>query len=205
MVIAIGTLPLLLLELKRGDLPHKDQLFLDITNVLVLIAFAVDYVVELGLASNRRQYVRHEWTSLVIVVSQGLAVVPALSGFGVLRVLRGGRALRAGVALARLFAIGGSAAREGRTLLRRRAASFALGAAAPGATARESGCLRALDRHAAAASRILATRFAGEMARGAAKSPSSNRAGGADVVSAGCPLTEWWVASQWRLARHGGL
>jgi hypothetical protein len=55
-------------------------------DVTVLVAFAVDYVVELLLVRNRSQYVRREWTSALVVVSQGLALVPALTGFGVLRV-----------------------------------------------------------------------------------------------------------------------
>lgn len=129
MVLAIGTLPLLLLELERGDLPLGDRLLLDITNVLVLVAFAVDYVVELALASNRAEFARREWASLLIVVAQALAVVPALAGFGVLRAARGARFARAVATFARLLAIGGSAASEGRAILRRRAASFALGLA----------------------------------------------------------------------------
>jgi hypothetical protein len=60
MVLAIGTLPLLLLELERSDLTRADRLFLDITNVVVLVAFAADYVVELALASDRVRYARHE-------------------------------------------------------------------------------------------------------------------------------------------------
>lgn len=128
-VLAVGSLPLLLLEMKRGDMPRGDRLFLDIANIVVLAAFALDYVAELALASDRGAYVRREWTSLLIVVSQALAVVPALAGFGVLRALRGARALRAIVSVARLLAIGGTSARQGRSILRRNAASFALGMA----------------------------------------------------------------------------
>src|SRR5829696_5777492 len=72
MVIAIGSLPLLLLELKRDELPNGDQLFLRLTNVLVLVAFLVDYLVELAVARNRSVYVRKEWMSLLIVISQAL-------------------------------------------------------------------------------------------------------------------------------------
>jgi voltage-gated potassium channel len=129
MVLAVGSLPLLLLEIERGRLARGDRLLLDIANIVVLIAFAIDYVVELALAGDRRQYVRREWTSLLIVVSQALAVVPALAGFGVLRGLRGARALRAIVSVARLLAIGGTSATQGRSILRRNAASFALGMA----------------------------------------------------------------------------
>ena len=129
MVLAIGTLPLLLLELERSNLARSDRLFLDIANVVVLAAFAGDYLVELALASNRSRYARHEWTSLLIVASQALAVLPALAGLGVLRALRGARAARAVATVARLIAVGAIATTEGRSILRRRAASFALGLA----------------------------------------------------------------------------
>ena len=129
LILAIGSLPFLALELIRDDLITLDRTFLDVVNVVVLVAFAADDVVELAVASNRGSYVRHEWTSAVIVVTQALAVIPALSAFGVLRVLRAGRALRAGVALLRVFAVGGLAAREGRAVLIRHAAGFALGLA----------------------------------------------------------------------------
>jgi voltage-gated potassium channel len=129
LIVAIGSLPLLLLELQRSQLSYADRLFLDVTNVLVLVAFVVDYVVELTLCSDRAAYVRHEWTSLLIVVTQALAVIPALAGLGALRVLRGTRALRALVAVLRLFAIGGAAAQQGRNVLRQHAAGFALGLA----------------------------------------------------------------------------
>lgn len=129
MVIAIGSLPLLLLELKRDELPHGDQVFLRITNVLVLIAFLVDYVVELRVARNRSVYVRKEWMSLLIVISQALAVIPALAGFGVLRVLRGARVFRLTAVGLRAAAIGGTAALDGRRLLREHAAALAMGVA----------------------------------------------------------------------------
>lgn len=59
-----------------------------------------------------------------------LALFPALAGVGVLRVLRAGRAWRSIVVLGRVVAIGGAAAKEGRQVLRRHAAGFALGLAA---------------------------------------------------------------------------
>jgi len=66
----LASLPILALELIRDDLISLDRTFLDVMNILVLVAFAVDYVVELALASNRGSYVRHEWTSALIVVTQ---------------------------------------------------------------------------------------------------------------------------------------
>jgi voltage-gated potassium channel len=75
LVIAIGSLPFLLLEVRRDEIPRTDVWLVDIVNIVVLVAFALDYLVELALARNRRQYVRSEWSSLAIVVSQGLALM----------------------------------------------------------------------------------------------------------------------------------
>lgn len=129
LVLAIGSLPILALELASDDLIDIDRAFLEITNVVVLVAFALDYLVEILLASDRRAYARHEWTSALIVVTQALAVIPALAPFGFVRVFRAGRALRVVVMALRVFAVGGIAAREGRQVLRRHAAAFALGLA----------------------------------------------------------------------------
>lgn len=128
-ILAIGSLPILALELMRDQLVRLDRDFLDAMNVVILVAFAVDYFVELALAQHRRSFVRHEWASLVLVVTQALAVIPALSAFGVLRIARAGRAARLVVMLLRLVAVGGLARREGRAILRRHAAAFAFGLA----------------------------------------------------------------------------
>ena len=128
--IALASLPLLVLELARSELTAGDELFLDIVNGVVFIAFLVDYLVELSLASNRASFIRHEWIAAVLVVTQGLAIVPSLSALGVLRGIRAVRALRLIAVVARLFAIGGLAARDGRAALRRHAARIALSAAA---------------------------------------------------------------------------
>ncbi len=129
LVLAIGTLPFLMLELGRGDLPYSDRLLIDVVNVVVLVAFAVDYIVELRLAQDRRRFVRNEWTSLLIVMSQMIAVVPGFQAIGILRALRGIPGMRAALVLVRLLAVGGAVARESRTYLRTHAASLALGVA----------------------------------------------------------------------------
>ena len=130
LMLAIGTLPLLLLEVARGELSHGDQVFLDVVNVVVLVAFGVDYVAELVAVRDRRTYVRREWTTLLVVVAQAVALAPSLTAIGAFRVLRGLRAWRGVIVIGRVFAIGGAAADEGRAILRRHAASFALGVAA---------------------------------------------------------------------------
>lgn len=129
LILAIGSLPILALEFISDDLSQLDQDFITVVNIVVLVAFAVDYFVELSFAENRASFARHEWTSALIVLTQALAIIPALSAFGFLRVLRAGRALRVAIVLLRLVAVGGAAAREGRTVLRRHAAGFALGLA----------------------------------------------------------------------------
>jgi len=129
MILAVGSLPLLLLELVRQELTGSDRIFLDGVNVVVLVAFAVDYLVEVRLARPRRAYVRNEWTSLLIVVAQALALVPGLSGAGALRVLRAGRLWRFVAVAGRVIAVGGAVAAEGKQTLRRHAAGLALGTA----------------------------------------------------------------------------
>ena len=94
MALALGTLPLLLIEVDRSELHSADQRLLDLANIVVLVAFAIDYIVELVLADDRRSHVRREWTSALIVVTQALAVVPSLAAFGILRALRAARLIR---------------------------------------------------------------------------------------------------------------
>jgi hypothetical protein len=106
LIVTIGSLPLLLLELDRNDTTHSDRIFLDIVNVVVLVAFASGYVVELALASNRGSYVRHEGSSLVIVVAPALALLPSLAAFGALRVRRAGRAWRGIAVVERTVIVG---------------------------------------------------------------------------------------------------
>lgn len=129
LVLAIGSCPLLFLELQRTQLTNGDRVFLDVVNIVVFAAFATDYIVELAVCGNRRSYIRHEIVLAIIVLTSAVAMVPRLSSFGTLRLLRGGAALRAVVAIARAVAIGGIAARDGRRLIRRRAFRFAVSVA----------------------------------------------------------------------------
>ena len=46
LLLAIGSLPLLLLEVIANRLPNGDQRFLVAVNVVVFAAFAIDYLVE---------------------------------------------------------------------------------------------------------------------------------------------------------------
>ena len=124
--IAIGSLPLLLLEIVAHRLSDSDQTFLTAVNVTVFFAFAIDYVVELAVTYERKSYVRTQWASLLIVISQFLALLPAL---GFLGILRGARALRVIAALSRIVAIGMASKERGRNFFKEKAASVAFGIA----------------------------------------------------------------------------
>lgn len=126
MVLAIGSLPILLLELVADRLPRVDRSFVFGVNVAVFVAFGIDYVAELALTRSKRAYVRTQWASLAIVMAQLLALLPALTVFGA---LRAARALRVAATVARLFGVGGTTRADGRSLLKRHAASFAFGVA----------------------------------------------------------------------------
>ena len=97
--------------------------------MIVLLAFAIDYIVEFAVARERSRYVRSEILSLLVVLAQLVALAPSLAAFGVLRSLRAARLFRFVVVAARAIAIGGVASNQGRAILRRRAASLALGTA----------------------------------------------------------------------------
>ena len=124
LVIAIGSLPLLLLEIVAERLSDADQYFLTAVNVLVFIAFAIDYIVELAVTDNRAKYVRTQWASLLIVISQFLALLPAL---GFLGILRGARALRIVGTLSRVIGISAASKEQGRKFFKEKAASVAFG------------------------------------------------------------------------------
>jgi len=124
--LAIGSLPILILELVQDRLSESDQTFITIVNVTLFVAFALDYLIELMLTRDRRHYVRTEWSSLLIALSQGLALLPALGLLGVTRVVRGMRPI---LFVWRLFVIGLAESRELRTTLKNHAVSTAFSAA----------------------------------------------------------------------------
>jgi voltage-gated potassium channel len=126
LLLAVGSLPILLLEVVSERLSTADQNFITTVNVIVFLAFAVDYLVELSITKNRTGYVRTQWASLLIVFSQFLALLPAL---GFLGVIRGARALRIVITLVRLLAIGAASKERGRKFFKEKAASFAFGLA----------------------------------------------------------------------------
>ena len=124
LVLAIGSLPLLLLEFVADRLTQSDRNFLFAVNFIVFLSFVTDYVVELILCKRKSHYLRHEWLSLFIWVTQLLALLPALGFFGL---LRGARALRVLVTVSRLVGIGFSATHERRKMFKKNALKFGLG------------------------------------------------------------------------------
>ena len=126
LLIAVGSLPLLLLEVVSDRLTPNDQNFITGVNVFVFVAFAIDYLVELCVTDNRKTYVKTQWASLLIVISQSLALLPAL---GFLGILRGVRALRIVGTLSRIIGIGGATKEQGRQFFKEKAASVAFGLA----------------------------------------------------------------------------
>jgi voltage-gated potassium channel len=126
LIIAIGSLPLLLLEIISHRLTSGDKTFLLVVNVTVFLAYAVDYVVEFLVTPEKGRYVRSEWSSLLIVVAQLFAILPAMSFLGF---LRGARALRVVSSLTRIIGISMASRSQGRAILKKRATSFAFGLA----------------------------------------------------------------------------
>ena len=126
LIIAIGSLPLLLLEIISHRLTSADKTFLLIVNLTVFLAYAVDYVVEFLVTPEKGHYVRSEWSSLLIVIAQLFAVLPAMSFLGF---LRGARALRVVSSFTRIIGISMVSRSQGREILKKRATSFAFGLA----------------------------------------------------------------------------
>ena len=126
LVVAIGSLPLLLLEIISHRLTSGDKTFLLVVNLTVFLAYAVDYVVEFIVTLEKGRYVRSEWSSLLIVIAQLFAILPAMSFLGF---LRGARALRVVSSLTRIIGISMASRSQGREILKKRATSFAFGLA----------------------------------------------------------------------------
>ena len=126
LVLAIGSLPLLLLEFIPNRLSQVDRNFLFALNVALFVGFATDYFVELFLCKQKSTYIKSEWSSLLIWFAQLAALLPAL---GFLGILRGARALRVLSTITRIIGIGASSKSEGRKLLKNHAASYAFGLA----------------------------------------------------------------------------
>ena len=121
LVLAVGSVPILLLDFKLDDLPLGDQRFVLVVNIFVLVVFLVDYLVGLSLATSKRHFVTNEKLSGLIVLASAVALVPTIAWLGSLKLLRLAPALRALVVLLRLASAGGVAAREARQTAKKKA------------------------------------------------------------------------------------
>lgn len=125
--LALGSLPILVLEFVQDRLSEQDRIVITIVNATVFVAFACDYLVELALTGDRRRYLRTEWTSFLIALSQGLALFPVLGFLGVARLARAARPF---LFAWRLFAIGSAGAKELQSTLKKHAVGTAFSIAA---------------------------------------------------------------------------
>jgi voltage-gated potassium channel len=126
-VIAIGSLPVLLLHFISDRLNSSDLRFLFAVDLIVFLAFAIDYLVELRKSKNKWHYVKAEWLSALITTAQFIALLPALGLVGVLRAVRGVRVL---LTLSRILGIGvHTSRRDGRRLIKENATAFSFGIA----------------------------------------------------------------------------
>jgi voltage-gated potassium channel len=115
MVLALAMIPLIVVPLVADLSPRQARAVLAV-DYLIWAAFAVEYVVKLYLAPQRRRFVKANIPDLVIVV------VPMLRP---LRVLRSARLLRL-LGLARVVAFAVEGLQETREVLRRRGLSWVL-------------------------------------------------------------------------------
>ena len=114
-LLAIAMVPLLVVPL-LVTLPEAVEAAFVAADWFIWAAFAFEYVVRLGLTSERWQFVRREWPSLLLVL------LPFLRP---LRLVRSARALRI-LRLARLVAALGLITKNGRTLLFRHNLHYAV-------------------------------------------------------------------------------
>jgi voltage-gated potassium channel len=126
-IIAIGSLPVLFLHFVSDRLSSLDKKFILIVDLIVLTAFLLDYVVELILSNNKTNYIKTEWLSAIVTISQAIALLPSLGIAGIFRAVRGFRIV---ITLARIFGIGASTMqKDGARILKEQAASLAFGLA----------------------------------------------------------------------------
>jgi voltage-gated potassium channel len=126
-ILAIGSLPILALNFVADRLPQADRNFIFIIDLVVFLAFAIDYVVEIFLVKNRLQYAKTEWLSLLVVLAQFAALTPALGVLGFLRAARGARVMTTLIRLGAVFSA--SKRQQGLSTFKTQAARLAFGLA----------------------------------------------------------------------------
>ena len=116
-LFAAASIPLLLLELQRERLSPADQTFVAVVSVAIFVVFAIDYVIELVKAEDRRAYLTGEWLMALVVLTSGVALIPAAGAVGALRLVR---LLRPISGVLRVVTVGGMAVRDAKRFMRRK-------------------------------------------------------------------------------------
>lgn len=126
-LFAAASIPILLLEVQRTELNPGDALFIDIANIVIFAVFLVDYIIELVKSEDRWAYVRSEWLLGLVVLTSGVALLPAAGALGALRLMR---LLRPISGVVRVLTVGGVVVQDGKRLLRRKIvrSAFMMGA-----------------------------------------------------------------------------
>ena len=93
-ILALAVIPALLLD--ESDAPQRVHQIARAINWIVWLAFCAEFVTRLGLAPQRKVFIRGAWFDLLIIVlSPPFGVPPSLQGVRALRALRLLRLVRA--------------------------------------------------------------------------------------------------------------
>lgn len=92
LLITMLIIPVLLVEYAFKDLPERPivALSLHMMTALIWFAFAMEFILLLGVADKKLHYCKRHWVNLVIII------LPMIAFFRVLRILRVGRLARLG-------------------------------------------------------------------------------------------------------------
>ncbi len=139
-LLAVFSVPIILLEFVAGDLPQSNLIFIIAANLVILSGFAVDYFVGLAKSADRMAYIRGEWLMGLLVVVSVNTLIPGLTAIGSLRLARLARLFPAFAGVVRLFAAGTTGARRARAMVRQRARSQTIGSTSETVSVSETAC-----------------------------------------------------------------
>jgi len=118
----------LFLHFVSNRLSTSDLRFVLVVDVIVMVSFLISYFVELSLSESKIKYIKTEWLNALVTLAQIVALLPSLGIAGIFRAARGFRVL---LTLGRVLGIGVSVSKkDGRRILREKAATLAFGLAA---------------------------------------------------------------------------
>ena len=119
---------MLFLHFVSNRLSTSDLRFVLVVDVIVMVSFLISYFVELSLSESKIKYIKTEWLNALVTLAQIVALLPSLGIAGIFRAARGFRVL---LTLGRVLGIGVSVSKkDGRRILREKAATLAFGLAA---------------------------------------------------------------------------